>query len=127
MRILGIDPGVSTGIVLWDSEHGIIARNTLVGKDPVPYIDSIIAENDIVVIEDAPLFGSSMQSRRYGILLSVMVPKYDLYSIRPTEWKPIAKQQKWDDEMLLTQHEKDAYCLARYCWTFKIPLARKIK
>lgn len=125
MKILGIDPGINTGIVLLDPYKGILQHITIHAKDPVPKIRELAASCRAIVIEEEPRFGSSGQIRRLGILSSELI-NLNLVFIRPAEWKPIAKAQKWGDPILSTDHEHDAYCLALYYFRFKIPMTEKL-
>jgi len=121
MQILGIDPGISTGIVLWDSSKGIIAHYTIREHNPLEIVKTLSKRREHIVLEKAPLFGAHNQLLRCNILISGLISNHNLILLNPAEWKPFAKAHGWAEEIKLpTQHEKDAYCMIQYAFLFKI-------
>ena len=120
MRILGVDPGISTGLVIWDTADEVVYHMTVRRADPSALMMSLAARCDYAVIESVPKDGCSTQARRYGILLSQLLAIAEVIVLAPSEWKPFAKAQKWHEKELSTVHEQDAYCMTRYAYKFKI-------
>lgn len=133
MYILGIDPGVSTGIVLYSTLFGVSYSTTISGVDPIPAIESLLIMCSYIVIETAPQLGALNQIRRLEAITNsiqnkikdssdgiVVIPIPKIISLSPGEWKPFSIAQKWQERKTGTQHEKDAYCMILYALQFKI-------
>ncbi len=123
IRIIGIDPGYSTGIVMIEIPDRILTHNTIEGKSPVRYILDLVLSfsNALIVIEKAPNDGDRTQSIRVDrIGDAIAIKGRQVNMIFPGEWKPFAKAQEWDYPTASSQHEKDAYCIAKYFAMFKV-------
>jgi predicted RNase H-like nuclease (RuvC/YqgF family) len=123
LRIIGIDPGYSTGIVMLEMSERVLTHNTIEGKSPVKYIVDLICSfpTAIIVVEKAPEEGDHTQAIRVNrIVNAIESNKRIVNMIFPGEWKPFAKAQGWDYLTASSQHEKDAYCIARYFGMFKV-------
>lgn len=132
MHVLGIDPGGSTGFVIFDPHVGIIDHRTIVDINPMKYIREVLDSCDVIVMEESAVFGCYGQISYCGYLsysIKSIKPETLLFdTIRPADWKPFAKARKWQQDKELatfTQHEKDAYCIARYYYAIKIDPIRK--
>jgi predicted RNase H-like nuclease (RuvC/YqgF family) len=123
VRIIGIDPGYSTGIVMIEYPDRILTHNTIEGKSPIRYIVDLVLSfpNALIVVEQAPNDGDNTQAIRVSrIVNSIEANNRRVHMIFPGKWKPFSKAQKWDYPTASSQHEKDAYCIAKYFATFKV-------
>jgi hypothetical protein len=118
MKILAIDPGIDTGICCLDSEEDSKILQTLKPFE-IPNIlvqTAILYDPDVIVIERLPAqFG--IELREVLIMIRGIINKFQAISIEeiaPAQWKPVSKARKWNNLYGKTQHEKDAYCMARY-------------
>lgn len=127
MIILAIDPGYHNGIIVL--EDGQVALHHTVTVKWRMVLKAVIARYppNAVVIERAP---SRVDSPEQGgrVLATIEyctsnVPDTTPFIvIAPGDYKPIAKAQEWRKEVKLdTPHEYDAYCMARWYWTFHVP------
>ena len=122
MRILGIDPGITTGYTLVDETGEILASGNLEPEDLdesvlVTYAQEIGIQ---AVIESTPIPTTSAMNRR---LLEVSQKVWGLfpeaYAIIPGVWKQnrlvtaLKIPNEWE-EAILTPHQKDAYRIAMY-------------
>jgi hypothetical protein len=126
IRIIGIDPGYSTGIVMIEitnDDSRILTHTTIEGKSPIKYIIDLLYSfpTSKVIIERAPDFGDPSQAVRVNkITTAIMEINRDIVFISPGEWKPIARASNWSYPTANSQHEKDAYCIAKYFAVFKV-------
>lgn len=123
LRIIGIDPGYSTGIVLIDYPSRVLTHKTIEGTSPIGYIIDLILSFPYaeIVVEKAPENGEITQAIRVSrITRAIEECNRIVNMILPGEWKPFAKAQGWDYPTASSQHEKDAYCIARYFGMFKV-------
>lgn len=120
LHIIGIDPGYSTGIVMIQAPDEPITHMTFAGKSPIRYIRDMVFcfPKAIAVVEEEPRNGDPQQAVRVAKILTAIDREYHL--ILPGEWKPFAKAQGWVYKNAGSQHEQDAYCIARYYATFKV-------
>lgn len=129
MNILGIDPGVSTGIVLYNTLSGIVDSVTIVRENPIPCIRAKLPSSSYIVIESVPQLGNRNQIVRfeniyneiYNLSENGSLPlKLGIIVLSPGEWKPFVSIQKWQYDVKGTRHEKDAYCMIIYALKFRI-------
>lgn len=122
MKIISFDPGLSTGICVLDDRLQILRLQTLSSDDLFESLEKIVdlERPDRAVMERLPVYMSSSLVtilefiRRYLKEDQSLVSKSVLISVSPGEWKPIAKSRKWSVGIGSDQHQKDAYCIARY-------------
>jgi predicted RNase H-like nuclease (RuvC/YqgF family) len=123
IRIIGIDPGFSTGIVMVEVPDRVLTHKTFVESSPVRYIRDLVGSfpTALVVVEKEPEDGDHKQKIRVQRIVDALEAIHRIPNMMyPSEWKPFAKAQKWDYANACSQHEKDAYCIARYFATFKV-------
>lgn len=108
MKLIAIDPGITTGVALF--ENGALKR-TLTLDENIELLESI--EYDHVVIEKPPsvAFGKFESTlRTLHAELRQIYP--NAVYVQPGTWK----NSFWARTALKfnTKHEKDAYCLGMY-------------
>lgn len=114
MRLLGIDPGHHTGIVLFDTDTGIMSNSTELMSGAIEKIKYLSAHTDIVVLEEGPIAGSKEQALRV-LKVSENIENTNIIWLRPADWKPFIKAQNIKPETKLnSQHENDAYGMIMY-------------
>lgn len=122
MRILGVDPGVSTGIVVWDTVEDEIVYHTTIADDKycIQWISKVYLWFfcDVLVLEKAPLHGDPLQYQRVMSIHTELMEIAKIVEILPSQWKPIAKAQRWSIRNLSIRHEKDAFHMAIYAYKF---------
>lgn len=110
MIIISMDPGLSTGIAMLNTETGELYRTTLPLEDAYRYV----AEEcpcDYLLVETMPVNGG------WNLVLIEYYNKFIKMPyarrISPGNWKPLAKANDWDNTGK-TPHEKDAYNMLRF-------------
>lgn len=116
MIVLGIDPGVVTGLALLSIDE---FQSKLIWLDSKTFSESCFLlttiQPNLVVFETAPFAGNPDQYSRVEVLRDI-VNSYGFRSIEvnPGNWKPFIKASKWTHPSAKTQHEKDAYNFTRW-------------
>ena len=126
MRILSIDPGERTGIIIFDSSTESIIKNETLSISRESMIEESIPEGiflelgsvDVIVMEDKPRYSTwdySIEMLFLGIVKYSRKLNKTLELVFPGIWKPISKVMGWNiPKSLTSQHEIDAYKLLRY-------------
>lgn len=128
MWIVGIDPGVNTGIViaekLSNNNYKVVYKTVYGANTPDilglrDRVQKLVADT-VFVVEAPPQFSTNSGTQyRYNVLIDqlhdlIHAPSNRLRVVSPGEWKPIAKAQRWARPVGWTRHEVDAYNLIRY-------------
>ena len=123
MKVMAVDPGISTGICVIEADTMDVVRlQTLYSTDLIEYFSNIllIVHPDFVVLERLPVHVSRELMKIVFFFTDVFSvnPEFKHYELYPGTWKPVAKAQRWVCALGTDQHQKDAYCIARYwIWT----------
>lgn len=109
-RFVCMDPGVSTGVVIFFPETGYLGHVTVDYRKGLEIFRDVMF--DTLVIEQKPKY-ADWNSELESFYHIITHTTKDTNFLIPGIWKPIAKAQKWNPSMD-TQHEKDAYMMLRY-------------
>jgi hypothetical protein len=118
MKVLALDPGEKTGLVLVDPDQlAVLVRATLKPTEVCQFLSYEYAP-DRVVMERQPKFSDFIPavSNLYNqIGVACRMNKTDLCLISPGLWKPVARHLKWHiPHFLKTPHERDAFQMFLY-------------
>lgn len=120
MQIMGLSlrRELGLGLAIWDSRFKMVVNNGVLmyNGDFLNQILALADHIDAIVMNDVRLFGSTEQSKAYGDLLSVLVPKYNVYSISVGEIRKVFVITYAD--ATLSPAEGDAYKLTQYYWRY---------
>jgi len=121
MLIMAIDPGVMTGVyyVIDDiSYYDSILFDDYLLLHLSKYLSKLDMIDKIVIVEQPPRNGDPEQTKKVNAIETAIIdiPKLEIVRILPGEWKPLAKAQKWTQDIptTISVHVKDAYCMYRY-------------
>lgn len=119
MIIVSVDPGISTGMAVYDSGRQLLELSTVTLDAAYQWL--MMYRPDVIVCERMPVGILDQELQRgYQLILSAINKEGELHKISPGEWKPVAQNQHWKTPLAKTQHEKDAYCLLRYYFLTKL-------
>ena len=112
MIVMGIDPGVSTGIAIFDTHTKELKLLTLTAWKNI--LQTLLDEvPDQIVLENLPSMVSEGEAFfRYAEKIHAM--SYPVLTVSPNTWKPISKARSWKTVEAKNQHERDACDLIRY-------------
>lgn len=117
LRLLSIDPGQSTGlVVITKHQNFVLNEMTTVFEDQIGFALYLYPPT-AVVIESAAHNGSRRQVVLVDRIRTLIRKECKLAIIRmitPGSWKPFSAAQGWNHPEAKTQHEMDAYNLARF-------------
>lgn len=117
MRIIAIDPGQSTGIaVVTKHENFVLNELTTVKEDQIEFVLYLYPSTKIV-IESAAAQGNRRQIILVDRIRTICQKECKtalLSSISPGNWKPFSEANRWTHPDAKTQHEADAYNIARF-------------
>lgn len=108
MRVLAIDPGISTGVVLLDDDGTVLQAHTLT-EHALSSLTTVALLADVVVMERLPEKVEPILARIVTVL-KTWFP--DAVLIGPGTWKPVMATRMIPD--LPSVHQRDAYGLGAY-------------
>jgi hypothetical protein len=109
MRILAIDPGLTTGIAVYNEQNDLELSLTVSKKGIYrnSFLSKLVAlcQPQIVLLEDLPRSNIHKETRELHAHLQVWfrVAGYQLVDIRPGQWKGLVKRVE-----IPGQHARDA-------------------
>jgi hypothetical protein len=115
MKIMSVDPGITTGIFFFDT----VTEEKWGREVPASIMDEVVehAKPEFLIVERKPYNEKwDIVLRKQYENITVMLPaKLDitLKLITPGLWKPVVKAMKWKVTGV-SQHVKDAYNILRY-------------
>ncbi len=113
MIIVSIDPGVTTGVAIYD----VLRKETFVCSyhtDNLEGILPILWLSHTILIETTPGAGIlPIASSAYPHVLTLLQIRNCVH-ISPGHWKPVAKTLEWKVDSARDQHQKDAYNMLSY-------------
>lgn len=135
MRIMTIDPGDTTGIVIAslsyasrdeDPETALVTIKQaweVAGESVVPELDKLHSFPNVVVVERSPILSTNAKQNALFHQLLQFLSFFEntrIIVVSPGEWKPIAKAQRWSKTPPLhkSQHVQDAINILRY-WALR--------
>lgn len=112
MILMGIDPGVRTGVAVFDTNS---KRRDLYTVQGWSALDSFVKlENpDQIVIEKLPE-STNHDNEFFRYEERMRLNRLSVVSFAPSQWKPIARARNWKVPEAKTAHESDALNLLRY-------------
>lgn len=115
MRVLSIDPGITTGIAVYD-ENGELELSITANKNKIMsngFLNKLVAIShpNVVVLEQLPSRNPHQETAELYLHLSswFRVAGYDLRPVKPAQWKGLAKRVE-----IPGQHARDAATMARW-------------
>lgn len=114
-RILSIDPGITTGIAIYD-EHGVLEASITASKDKIMsngFLNKLVAIShpSVVILESLPRNNIHQETAELHSHLSrwFRVAGYEIAHIKPSQWKGLAKRVE-----IPGQHARDAATMGRW-------------
>jgi hypothetical protein len=114
-RILAIDPGITTGIAVYD-ENGELVISLTCSKDAL-YRNGILnnlvsmSQPEVVLLEDIPTQHADRQTERLHTVLEnwFRTAGFNVVNIKPSQWKGLVERVE-----IPGQHARDAASMARW-------------
>lgn len=116
MKILAIDPGITTGVAVVSDEGAQVTleRSAALPVERLSEVMDLALQVDAVVIEPVPIQPGGRLSRDLSRVMGMLEFWFpDAVKIGPGVWKPVAGSYINVPDFR-TPHERDAYCLGRY-------------
>lgn len=114
-RVLSVDPGITTGIAIYDAE-GQLELSMTATKDKIMkngFMNKLVALShpNVVLVEELPKNNVHQEtSDLYGYVTSwFKIAGYNLVTIKPSQWKGLTKRVE-----IPGQHARDAATMARW-------------
>lgn len=115
MKLLSIDPGLTTGIAVYD-ENGELDLSMTVRKEKIlgnGFLNKLvsIAQPEVVLVEDTPPFMPNQEivALKLELCRWFRVAGFQVEIIKPSEWKKLTKRVE-----IPGQHARDAATMARW-------------
>jgi len=108
MRVLAIDPGISTGVVLLESDGSVLQAHTL-AEHSLSSLTTTALLADVIVMERLPEKVEPVLAR---VVTTLKTWFPDAILIGPGTWKPVMTTRSIPD--LPSIHQRDAYGLGAY-------------
>ena len=113
MKIVGIDTGEKTGVVIFSDEtREVIERMTVGSLVPVwAKLGQYLLDDVLVVLERTP----ARQKEYQAAVMALDEYGYNVYQVSPGQWKPNPRCRCYaKDYPGWTSHERDAMSLVKY-------------
>lgn len=114
MNVLSIDPGITTGIAVYDEDGDLMSITA--SKDKIlknGFLNKLVAIShpNVVIIEDLPKSNVHQETQELHSYLHqwFRVAGYETVRIKPGQWKGLAKRVE-----IPGQHARDAATMAKW-------------